>query len=119
MKQFLIASILVVLLAACNDDGNTPPVSTEKMGQILTDIQLAEVYSSMVDDSLHRVMPKNQDSLAVYYKEIFAHHQVTQEEFQKAMDWYKSNPEMLDSAYKVMINELTVKEGFHQPVQEN
>lgn len=119
MKQLLIAFILVAMLGACNDGKNTPPVSTEKMGKILTDIQLAEVYSSMVDDSLHRVMPKNQDSLAVYYKEVFAHNKVTQKEFEAAMDWYKSNPELLDSAYKYMINELTVQEGLHQPKQGN
>lgn len=119
MKQYLKVFVFAVIFAACNDEKNTPPISTEKLGQILADIQLAEVYSSMVDDSLHRVMPKNQDSLAVYYKEILAHHKVTQQEFDDAMQWYKSNPELLDSAYKYMINELTIKEGLNQPKQEN
>lgn len=119
MKQLLIAFVLITLLGACKDGENTPPISTDKMGKILTDVQLAEVYSSMVDDSLHRVMPKNQDSLAVYYKEVLSHHKVTQQEFQTAMDWYKSNPELLDSVYKYMINELTVQEGLHQPKPQN
>lgn len=73
----------------------------------------------MVDDSLHRVMPKNQDSLARYYKQVFASHNITQEEFETAINWYKSNPEQLDTVYKNIVANLTVQDGMLQAGKEN
>lgn len=121
MRYLFIVLLSCCAVAACNEDKKTPPIEISRMGKILTDLQVAEVYSSMVDDSLHRVMPKNHDSLAVYYNDVLAHHKVTQQEFEKALDWYKSNPDLLDTAYKQMISQLTLLEGMQQkpPMPEN
>ena len=113
MSPRYIAILLLCLLAACNsEEVEKAPVDTKKMTSILTDLQLAEVYSSMVDDSLHRIMPKNQDSLAVYYTEVLAHHGLTEEEFNEAIDWYKSHPMLLDTVYKNMVSALSMSEGM-------
>ncbi len=67
------------------------------MEQILLDINLAEAYSTMVRDSLHKLGNKNPDSLAKYYKDIFNHHNVTREQFEKSLYWYKAHPDDLDT----------------------
>lgn len=73
----------------------------EKMQAILTDIHLAESYSTLVpSDSLSRnVFGKNRDSLAIYYKDILAHHQMSYQELVQAMNWYQQHPLLLDSIY--------------------
>ncbi len=113
MKYFLIALFSCSMLVACKNE-EKPPITVEKMGNILADIQLAEAYSSMVDDSLHRIVPKDQDSLAVYYKKVWASHQISQQQFEQAIDWYKGHPDLLDTAYKHMISELSFQDEVQQ-----
>jgi len=72
------------------------------MQQILLDINIAEVYSTMVHDSLHTAGAKNEDSLAMYYNDIFAHHKVSRQEFEKSLAWYKAHPDDMDS----MVNQM-------------
>lgn len=79
------------------------------------DIQTAEVYSTMVKkDSLQRGLMKNEDSLAFFYKEIFAHYHITANQFQQSFDWYKKHPADLDSIYTKMIPEFSKMEGIIQ-----
>ena len=80
------------------------------MVAVLKDINIAESYSAIVKDSLHNPGMKNTDSLAQFYREIFAHYHITEEEFNASMDWYKSNPESLDSLYTKIIPEIGIME---------
>ena len=73
------------------------------MEKVLLDVNVAESYSAMVKDSLHRVGSKNTDSLTAYYKDIFAHHKITAEQFSTSLNWYKAHPAQLDSIYNNMI----------------
>jgi hypothetical protein len=41
--------------------------------------------------------------LSVYYQEIFAHHNITQEQFIESLAWYKNHPEELDTLYNNLI----------------
>jgi hypothetical protein len=113
--RFLLLPLL--LLAACQetDLSKEAPIPPAKMEAILTDIHFAEIYSSMLADSLHQVQAKNLDSLSLYYKEIFAHHKITPDEFHKGLDWYRENPEMLDSTYKRIVTKIGVMETAGQP----
>ena len=77
------------------------------MQKVLLDMTLAEGYSTMLKDSLHKAGTKNYDSLAVFYKDIFAHHKISQEQFTESLDWYKGHPEEMDSAYNVMMTKIT------------
>jgi hypothetical protein len=77
------------------------------MTSILTDMHLAEAYSTMAGrDSTHKGQVKNIDSLEHYYKDILAHYHLTQEAFDKSMNWYRSNPGQLDSVYSGMVNRI-------------
>lgn len=99
MRYLLITAFAaIMLLHSCKpNDSKKAPISREKMQQILTDINIAEVYSSMVIDSTHKGGTRNTDSLAAYYHYIFEHHHITKEEFDKGMVWYRAHPDEMDS----------------------
>ncbi|MBL7692754.1 MAG: DUF4296 domain-containing protein [Flavipsychrobacter sp.] len=93
-----IAASLLLITSSCNDKGaKDAPIPREKMQKLLLDINIAEVYSSMTKDTLHKPGTKNADSLTAFYTDIFAHHQVTRDEFERAMVWYKAHPDEMDS----------------------
>jgi hypothetical protein len=107
LKLFAILISLSILIS-CNEKGaNGIPIPPETMKKIMTDIHIAEAYSTVVKDSLHKGGTKNADSLAVYYKDIFAHHKVTAAQFTESLNWYKNNPEEMDSLYDDMIPIVT------------
>jgi uncharacterized membrane-anchored protein YhcB (DUF1043 family) len=88
--------------------GNIP---ADKLEKILYDMQLADVYSQSVrKDTTENYGQKNKDSLARYYNEIFAHYNVTSEQFQKTMNWYKEHPPKLDSVYNNVLNRMSTDE---------
>lgn len=114
MKNILLLSTIVIIVlfwSACKQGVGAPPIHRDKMVQIMTDIHLAEVYSTMVNDSAGGITNKNMDSLAVYYSKIFKSHEVTEEDFKESMDWYTRNVTELDTVYINMLSELSTKEG--------
>ena len=101
----LITCMLFFMACKQEKPADIPP---PKMELILTDLHLAETYSSMVSDSLHRVNEKNIDSLAVYYNDILKHHNVSKEEFKSSLEWYRNNPSELDTVYGHMIQDMII-----------
>ena len=89
-------------------------LTAAKMQRVLYDLHLAEAYSTIVgEDSTHRRNERNKDSLAVYYASILRHHNLTLDEFQQSLQWYKQRPEQLDSVYSKMIPEMLKLEAKH------
>lgn len=108
LTTFLPVLFLAALLAACRNKkpdigGGIPP---KQMQQILLDISLAETYSAMAKDSVHKV-GKNMDSLAAFYKDIFNHYHISQDKFMTSLSWYKAHPDQLDTLYSNMITVIT------------
>ncbi len=102
-----IAAFLVLTTGSCNDQGATEaPIPREKMQRQLLDINIAEVYSGMTKDTLHKPGTKNADSLTAFYTDVFAHHQVTREQFEQAMVWYKAHPDEMDSLVNAIMPEV-------------
>jgi hypothetical protein len=106
-KSFILAMLAAVLclcftIVGCKNK-ITGHIPAADMQQTLLDINLAEAYCIMVKDSLHKGGTKNLDSLSVYYQEIFAHHNITQEQFIESLAWYKNHPEELDTLYNNLI----------------
>lgn len=113
------AFIFISLLLACKGNQHQPAnlISKEKMQKVLLDVNMAEAYSAQVKDSLHRPPgAKNTDSLISYYKEIFAHHKITPDEFSTSLYWYKGHPEDLDSIYASMLPVATAWQTKPPPV---
>jgi hypothetical protein len=107
--RYLLLSLPFFLLACQQKD--QAPISREKMEQLVLDLHMAEVYSSVGRDSLHSVSVKKMDSLAVYYKDVLHHHNITQEQYIAIVDWYKINPEELDSVYARVIPRMSELEA--------
>ena len=96
-----------MLACACKTKSNNrlPP---NTMSHVLLDVQAAETYSSFVrKDSLHPYKTKNTDSLANYYKSVFAHYHITKEQFDESLIWYSLHPDELDSVYNRIVPILT------------
>lgn len=103
-----VVAITCMLSLSCKmgdkDESHLPP---KVMAQVVKDISLAEAYSTFAKDSLHRGGPKDLDSLAFYYKEIFAHYNITAEQFQQSLDWYKGHATEMDSMYSGIMPIIT------------
>lgn len=84
------------------------------MGKILLDLQIAETYSLGLGDSVKNKFEKNYDSLAIFYSSILKHYNVSYEEFQDAMDWYKARPIIIDSLYNRVITQIAETKAKEQ-----
>jgi uncharacterized membrane protein len=112
-KYVAVFFLAVFFFTSCkNKNGNSSSttgghLSQKEMEKVLLDVHLAEAYSAMLKDSADHKSSKNVDSLSHFYKEIFARHHITQEEFDKSMAYYKQHTDELDSVYNTMLPELT------------
>lgn len=111
LQKYIIV-LLCSLFVACSTN-TSPVVPADKMKDILTDMHYADIYSTMVRDSLNMGSGKNKDSLALYYKSILQHHNVSAEDFDKSIKWYKLNPEQLDSIYAAIIPQISKMESMY------
>lgn len=99
----LLSVVLPGLVVSCKhktDDEHLPPAIMRK---VLLDVNLAESYSIVAKDSLHKGGTKNLDSLSAWYKDIFAHYKITESEFTQSLNWYKNHPEEIDSLYGTIL----------------
>ncbi len=103
MKGVVIAMAMLAAFASCKQSLSGDHLPPAVMQKVLLDVNLAEAYSTSVKDSVHRGGLKNTDSLAAFYKTIFAHYNITQAQFSASMEWYKAHPEEMDSVYNKMI----------------
>jgi hypothetical protein len=108
MRSLFIVAVVVLLVQSCKP--NYKPLPEKEMVSLLLDVNIAESYSSILKDSLHRAGMKNIDSLSVYYKDIFAHHKITPDQFTQSLEWYKSHPDELDSlSAKILLKAIALK----------
>lgn len=76
------------------------------MQEILVDMHLAESYSQGLGDSTANRFQKNYDSLAGFYTSILKHHDLSFEDFNEALEWYKERPMRIDTLYGKVLNQL-------------
>ncbi len=117
MKLKNIVILSICLLFSCKNgfkSSNTDHLPPKVMEKLLLDINLAESYCVMVKDSMHHGGTKNLDSLAVYYKTIFAHYNITEAQFTENLEWYKNHPADLDTMYnEQLINLPKIQAAFN------
>lgn len=99
-KYLLPGCLFLMIMAASCRQNKGAPLSKEEMQKVLIDVQLAEVYSTMAkNDSVQTEGLKDNDSLAVFYKEVFQHHHITADQFIQSLNWYRAHPDQLDTVY--------------------
>lgn len=118
MKRILFLVLCTFIFISCKetvfDDGKAG-ISHAEMAAILTDLHIAEAYSNVLrEDTGNRAGQKNIDSLAVYYKEVLQHHNVTLKDFEESMTYYREHPAQLDSVYSIVVTELGQNEKVMQ-----
>jgi hypothetical protein len=106
LKLLTVFITLLFVFTACKHSNNDH-LSPKIMKRILLDMHIAEAYSTMAKDSLHRLGVKNYDSLAAWYKDIFVHYKLTPQQFTESLNWYKNHPADIDSIYTDMLPVIT------------
>lgn len=78
-------------------------LAKDTMVAVLVDIQLLEAMKIKegIKDSL------STDSILFQYSLIFNKQKITQEQFEQSLNFYKSNPELLEEIYDKAISELS------------
>ncbi len=99
----LFLFVVCLLSVSCKESAEKNHLSKEQMQAIMLDINLAEAYSTITVDSNYHKGSKNADSLAAFYKTVFSHHGITEQQFQSSLTWYKSHPEDMDTVFNNMI----------------
>lgn len=92
--------LILCFVAACKKPKDKPPIARDKMAQVITDLQIAETYSLGLhakNDSNVQRFSKNTDSLYVFYSSILNHYQISFDDFNQAIGWYKNHPTEMDS----------------------
>lgn len=114
-KYFFLISILTLSIVSCthkNKEVIIPEgtLSKDSMIQILADIHLAESEATLhpYNDSLGII------NLPAYYKYIFEHHRIDTAVFSHSMNFYLANPELMNSVYSGVIDELSKRHARYQ-----
>jgi hypothetical protein len=103
-KYALIA--LVITTFGCNQNNNLKPnpfFDRKMMGNLLTDIQIAEAgvnQIGLISDSLSK-------SMLWHYDFVFKKYNVSEKQFVANYDFYLQEPSDLDSVYADVLNNLT------------
>src|ERR1700744_5957983 len=97
-----------MLIFSCKSLPDNPPISVSKMSKVILDMQIAEIYSQGLGDSVKNKYEKNYDSLNSFYTSILKHHNITFEDYNNAINWYKNHPILMDSIFSSVSKELTL-----------
>jgi hypothetical protein len=101
LVKYLI--VFVFILSACSREKKPDVIPVPEMSKIMWDMVRADQYVAdfVIKDT---ALSKKQESIKLY-EAIFRIHHITQAEFKKSMDYYKSKPELiqplLDSLVKM------------------
>ena len=100
---------------SCNQQKSSVTVpadvlSPDSMVQVLSDIHLAEAEATLhpYSDSLGII------NLPAYYKYIFNNHKLDTAMFNRSMNFYLSNPELLNTVYNGILDELSTRHARYQ-----
>lgn len=96
------------MFASCQQA--TAPLSMKQMSAILLDLHIAESYAHHLPiDSMHRGL-KNEDTLRFLTAQVLKEHHTNEKDLQASLAWYQTQPELLDSIYEQVLNELSIRE---------
>lgn len=107
--------LALLCFASCKAPREKPPIPFREMKALMLDIHLAETYSQGLGDTTGNKFDKNYDSLPVFYASVLKHYNLSFEEFNEALEWYRERPMQMDSLYAGVLdqlNTLKAKEGI-------
>jgi len=109
MKKMLILALSVLILS-CGEEKKSIAIpenilSKEKMAQVITDIHLAEAQASL------RSLPDTTSKGSISFQKIFDKDSISKQQYEESLSFYIEHPEMLDSVYAQVLNELSKMQG--------
>ena len=96
----------ICFLAACAEKEEHLPI--DKMSKVLLELHVAESYAKQLPSSAHPEQRGNEDSLKYFVAAILKENKIAEKEFTQSMDWYAKQPELLDSIYQQILNDVAV-----------
>lgn len=108
MRNISILTLFVLFLSCSSGKDNIPHdiIPKDKMMTILMDIHIAEA-GVKIETSPDSTLAKAND----YYHFIFRQNEVSEEDFRKSFRYYAKHPELLQSIYQTMLDEMSKKES--------
>lgn len=96
MKKFILILVLPVLFFSCAKKNSIPAdvLPPEKMEAIMWDMMRADQFLTDYVFSKDPQKDKDKESV-VLYKKILSIHQVSKDEFQRSITYYKNHPKQL------------------------
>ena len=113
MKPVVIyAAALLVFLAACRKPATIIPDGVLKPADMVS--VLADIHSVQAAASLHAATDTSFVSFADYAPAVFHNHGITAQAYDSSLVFYAQHPELLDSIYKEVIDELSQRQGAEE-----
>ncbi|MGB1205393.1 MAG: DUF4296 domain-containing protein [Chitinophagales bacterium] len=108
----ILLFISVFLIPACSNEAPidttsfdyTAPIERETMIDIMIDIHLAEALANNTKLKREGVELK---AIGQYYEDIFEAHQIDQEKFTMAFEYYTQRPNDFDLMYEELIDRMS------------
>ncbi len=102
---YSLGIFLLLFVMNCKQKEHLP---VQTMSKILLKMHIAESYAQLLPKENTTVMSKNMDSLKKFDAAIYKEFHINKEEFDRSLDYYKSNPQLLDSIYQIIMNEIAI-----------
>lgn len=108
MRYYLVVIAFLLSLASCGRKDGVPSgiLPQKKMQAIIWDMMRSDQFLTDYVLNKDTSLNKNDESLK-YYRQIFTIHQVSQKDFQRSFNYYKSHP----SLFKAIMDSLSQVSG--------
>ena len=113
MNKFLFPLLFFCILFSCGQEkkGVVIPaniLSQEKMTRVITDIHLAEAEMQV------KSLPDSTSKSPLSFQKIFDKDTISKQQYEESLNFYMDHPELLDTIYVQVLNELSKMEGSKQ-----
>jgi len=110
MKNLTVYIIVLIGAVACTPRPNRPDFvpDQEEMALLLADIYQIEAAISQGGRQVNR----NDEKFVGYYKDVLDKHGITKLEFDSAVSWYSSYPELYSEVYDEVISTLSQRDAL-------
>jgi hypothetical protein len=98
LKILIVLFSLFSIFGCSNSENekNDTQISKEKFIEILVDVNIGDA----IINQLHGNSTTPQNKFEAYYEYIYKKHGITREQFNKTLEYYSKNPEVLNEIFK-------------------
>ena len=106
MKPFLLF-LFIGFCLGCNEP--KPPIPFPTLIHIIRDLHIAEAAVTTPGAPMYGQSPT--DSMPQLNAMVLKRYGLQESDFRAGLAWYKQHPELLDSAYKLVLADLSVMQS--------